>query len=63
MDLPENLKLENLNLKLEIRKQRIQLLNLMLRDIQRELPLVIEEAEVLSIEIEKLSVRKLEAVK
>lgn len=59
----ENLILENLKLKFQVRQQRLQILNLMLRDIEREIPLVAEEAEVLAIEIEKLSPKKLEAVK
>lgn len=59
----ETLTLENLKLKLEVRKLRLQILTLMAKDINQQIPMVAEEAQVLELEIEKLMPKKLEAVK
>lgn len=58
----ESLQLENLQLKLELRATRLQVLQLMMKDIEEKVPNIIEEIEVLKIEIDKRK-PKLEAVK
>lgn len=56
--------IENLQLKVEIRKTRLQMLGMILNDIQEKVPLISTEIEALEIELEKYSPRpKIEAVK
>lgn len=60
----ETLTLDNLKLKLEIRKLRLQVLTLMAKDIDQQVPSVAAEAEVLQMEIDRLiKPKNLEAVK
>lgn len=58
----ESLQLENLQLKLEVRAMRLQVLTLMRKDIEDKIPNIIDEIEALKVELDKRR-PKLEAVK